>query len=172
MEHAQREDEVFDLVDENDRVIGTATRKEVHSKKLFHRAIHVLLFNKLGQVFLQRRSPWKDTAPNCWDSSASGHVDTGEAYYDTAIRECEEELGIQIESLEKLIKLHPDSQNGWEFVEVYLGKHEGPFVLNPAEISDGAWFSKEEVEELLSSSPDQCAAAFKQVWDALESSSF
>ena len=168
MQPAQRDDEVFDLVDENDNVIGTATRKEVHTQKLFHRAIHVLLFNKADQVFLQKRSQWKDTAPNCWDSSASGHVDSGEAYYDTAIRECEEELGIQIDHLEPFTKLHPDAQNGWEFVEVFIGQHEGPFELNPSEISDGKWFSREKVEDLLKTSPEQCASAFKQVWDVWE----
>ena len=137
MQLAQRDDEVFDLVDAEDQVIGTATRREVHTRKLFHRAVHVLLFNQAGQVFLQKRSPNKDTAPNCWDSSASGHVDSGENYYDTALRECQEELGVEIGQLNKLTKLHPDQQNGWEFVEVFLGHHEGPFELNPAEITDG-----------------------------------
>ena len=165
MHLAQRDDEVFDLVDSEDNVIGMATRKEVHSQKLFHRAVHVLLFNQAGQVFLQKRSPHKDTAPNCWDSSASGHVDSGETYYATAIRECQEELGVEIEQLEKLTKLHPDQQNGWEFVEVFLGQHEGPFDLNPAEITEGKWCSQEDVDRMIEEIPDLLASAFKQVWE-------
>ena len=169
MQLAQRDDEVFDLVDLEDNVIGTATRKEVHTRKLFHRAVHVLLFNEAGQVFLQKRSPNKDTAPNCWDSSASGHVDSGEAYYTTAIRECQEELGVEVEELERLTKLHPDQQNGWEFVEVYHGRHEGPFELNPAEITEGKWCTVEDVNAMMVEIPEMLAAAFKQVWEVWSS---
>lgn len=164
MQPAQSQDEVFDLVDENDKVIGQATRGEVHSKGLYHRAIHVLLFNNKGQVFLQKRSMAKDTAPGCWDSSASGHVDSGEDYPQTAVRECREELGVEVNGLQKLAKLAPGTENGWEFVEIYTGHHEGPFELHPAEIEDGKWFAPDEVGHLLQSQPETCALSFKQVW--------
>ena len=164
MQAAQSQDEVFDLVDEHDNVIGQATRGEVHAKGLYHRAIHVLLFNSEGQVFLQKRSMAKDTAPGCWDSSASGHVDCGEDYPLTAIRECQEELGVHVQDLQKLAKLPPSAENGWEFVEIYTGQHEGPFQLHPAEIQDGRWFTPAEVDGVLETEPNNCAMSFKQVW--------
>ena len=65
----------------------TATRHTVHREKLLHRAVHIFVFNQRGELFLQRRSQWKDMHPRCWDSSAAGHVNSGDNYDDTAPRE-------------------------------------------------------------------------------------
>jgi isopentenyldiphosphate isomerase len=54
-------------------VVGQNTRREVHARGLWHRAVHVLVFNARGEVFLQKRSMKKDIAAGKWDSSASGH---------------------------------------------------------------------------------------------------
>ena len=52
--------EIFDIVDECDEVIGSASREEVHRKGLKHRSVH-LVFNRKGEVLLQKRSMQKDT---------------------------------------------------------------------------------------------------------------
>ncbi|HEY5743313.1 MAG TPA: 16S rRNA (adenine(1518)-N(6)/adenine(1519)-N(6))-dimethyltransferase RsmA, partial [Terrimicrobiaceae bacterium] len=57
---AQRDEEMFCVVDENDRVSGSETRQTVHVNNLRHRAVHVLIFNRKGELFLQKRSIWKD----------------------------------------------------------------------------------------------------------------
>ncbi|MEK9738209.1 MAG: NUDIX domain-containing protein [Euryarchaeota archaeon] len=70
--------EIFDIVNDSDKVIGSASRNEVHNRGLKHRSVHLLIFNKRGAVLLQKRSMEKDTFPGVWDSSVSGHVDSGE----------------------------------------------------------------------------------------------
>ena len=107
MEPAQRDDEIFDVVDALDRVISQATRREVHAQGLLHRAVHILILNSSGEVFLQKRSMAKDTHPDCWASSASGHLDAGEDYLSAAIRECKEELGVSFQEFEFLFKITP-----------------------------------------------------------------
>ena len=87
-------EEIFDIVNERDEVIGQAPRKQVHATGLWHRAVHVLVFNARGEVFLQKRSMLKDTARGKWDSSSSGHLDTGEDYDICAVREVREEVGV------------------------------------------------------------------------------
>ncbi|HWB58583.1 MAG TPA: 16S rRNA (adenine(1518)-N(6)/adenine(1519)-N(6))-dimethyltransferase RsmA, partial [Chthoniobacteraceae bacterium] len=79
--------ELFDVVDEQNRVIGAASRHEVHSQKLRHRAVHIFVFNKAGELFLQKRSRWKDKQQRKWDSSAAGHLNSGDEYDPTAARE-------------------------------------------------------------------------------------
>jgi len=79
-------EEQFDVVDELDRVIGQAPRSQVHAQKLLHRAIHVFLFNSQGELLLQMRTSTKDEYPDCYTSSASGHVSAGEYYDGTAHR--------------------------------------------------------------------------------------
>src|SRR5882724_4390992 len=88
-------EEIFDVVNERDEVIGQNLRREVHRLGLRHRAVHVLVFNRRGELFLQKRSMTKDTFPGAWDSSASGHVDSGEDYDACAIRELREEIGLE-----------------------------------------------------------------------------
>jgi isopentenyldiphosphate isomerase len=53
-------EEIFDVVNERDEVIGHKSRAEVHRLGLLHRAVHVLVFNSRGQIFLQKRSMTKD----------------------------------------------------------------------------------------------------------------
>ena len=89
-------EEIFDVVNERDEVVGQAPRQEVHARGLWHRAVHVLVFNARGEIFLQKRSLKKDIAAGKWDSSASGHLDTGEAYDACAVREVREEIGLEL----------------------------------------------------------------------------
>ena len=72
--------EIFDVVDHQDRVIGQAPRHEVHARGLRHRAVHILVFDEAGALFVQKRAATKDTFPLRYDSSASGHVNNGEQY--------------------------------------------------------------------------------------------
>ena len=62
-------EEIFDAVNERDEVIGQRPRSEVHRLGLEHRAVHVLVFNARGELFLPKRSLKKDCFPGAWDSS-------------------------------------------------------------------------------------------------------
>ena len=64
-------EELFDVVDADDNVIGVGGRSKVHRERLFHRAVHVFVFNAKGELYLQKRSITKDTAPGKWVSSCS-----------------------------------------------------------------------------------------------------
>src|ERR1700704_2711089 len=135
MNQAQKSDEIFDVVNDRDEVIGREIRAKVHRLGLKHRAVHVLIFNRQGEIFLQKRSMKKDTFPGAWDSSASGHLDTGETYDACAVREVDEELGLILAAPPvRLLKFAACLETGQEHVWVYRHQAEGPFQLNPEEI--------------------------------------
>jgi len=141
-------DEIFDVVDENDRVIGREARAEVHRRGLLHRAIHVLVFNSQGQIFLQKRSMSKDTFPGAWDSSSSGHLGCGEDYDVCAVRELQEEIGLApTEPPERLFKVDACAETDQEHVWVYRCFSDGPLKLNVEEVENGDWFSPNKVTE-------------------------
>lgn len=166
---AQRDDEVFDLVDENDLVVGQATRSEVHRRKLWHRAVHAWVFNQAGQVFLQKRSMAKDMAPGCWDSSCSGHVDTGEGYDEAVVRELGEEIGVFLAARPaRFLYERACAETGWEFVWVYRLEHEGPFKLHPAEIDGGEWREPSEISKAITENPSAYAPAFTHLWTKVQ----
>ncbi len=155
--------EIFDVVDADDRVIGRASRHDVHRQKLLHRAVHVFVFNTKGELFLQRRSQWKDSHPLRWDSSAAGHVNTGHTYDETAPREIEEELGVTA-PVELLWPIAAGENTGWEFVRLYRAQHDGPFQLNPAELDGGGFFTLDQVERWTTARPQDFATGFLECW--------
>jgi 16S rRNA (adenine1518-N6/adenine1519-N6)-dimethyltransferase len=157
--------ERFPVVDEQDRVLGDAPRDEVHGNNLRHRAVHIFIFNALGELFLQKRSRWKDRHPRLWDSSAAGHVNAGEEYDAAANRELEEELGIRAE-LKRVAKLGATEQTGQEFIGLYHGRHDGPFKLPAAEIEHGEFFPTDVVAGWLQARPADFAPGFVECWHA------
>lgn len=158
--------ERFAVVDSDDRVIGDAPRGEVHANNLLHRAVHILLFNNAGELFLQKRSRLKDRHPGVWDSSAAGHVDAGEDYDTAAVRELEEELGVGA-PLERVVKLPASEQTGAEFIWLYRGRHNGPFRLARDEIELGRFFPPALVTAWLHARPEDFAPGFAECWKAL-----
>ena len=160
-----RTEDIFDVVNECDEVIGRAPRSEVHARGLLHRAIHVLVFNSRGEVFLQKRSMKKDRQPGVWDSSCSGHVDSGEDYDQTAVRELQEEIGLRLKAAPaRLFKIDACAETDAEFVWVYQCQSNGPFQLDPDEIDAGDWFAPERVAQWIKEKPEEFAPAFMLIW--------
>lgn len=163
------QEDIFDIVDENDKVVGQAPRSEAHAKKLRHRAVHVLIFNPDGELFMQKRSMSKDTWPGAWDSSCSGHVDSGEDYLEAAQRELMEELGYEPkEELEFMFKLLPCEETGEEFINVYRVLGTGPFRLNHDEIEIGEWMNIPNLLERIEYTPQRFSSAFRLVMVRLQ----
>ena len=161
-------EEIFDVVTERDEVTGQAPRREVHARGLWHRAVHVLVYNAQGQVFLQKRSHKKDTAAGLWDSSSSGHVDSGEEYDPCAVREVREEIGLHLEQPPaRLFKVDACRETGWEFCWIYRCESEGPFQLHPEEIETGGWFAPEHVTRWVRERPQEFAPAFVLIWQRI-----
>lgn len=158
-------EEIFDVVNERDEVVGRAPRREVHARGWLHRAVHVLVYNSRGEVFLQKRSMRKDRQPGLWDSSSSGHLDSGEDYDTCAVRELREELGLVIaRPPERLFKLDACEETDQEFVWIYRCESEGPFELNVEEIEAGGWFAPAVVARWMAEKPEEFATALLYLW--------
>lgn len=143
---AEGKEEVFDVVDEENRVVGRASRKEVHrNPELIHRVAHVLVFDTSGELFLQKRSRRKDIQPGKWDTSVGGHVDLGESVEAAALREMREELGIREAPIEFLYSYLHRSEVESEFVSTYRCTWNGPIEIQPEEIEEGRFWSWEEI---------------------------
>lgn len=144
--------EYFDIIDENDKIIGKASRDECHKKGLLHRAVHIMIINSKGKMLLQKRSMKKDLYKGWWIDAAAGHVDSGESYEGTAKREMMEELGIDV-NIEELFRVRKKyASNSYvdnEIVTVYLGKSNGPFKFDKNEVDFVKFFPPKKVLEML-----------------------
>lgn len=122
-------DEPIDVLDENGNPTGRiTTNEEAHAQGLWHRVAHVWMYNRKGEVVLQKRSPHKETSPSLWDISAAGHIRAGESPIEGALRELKEELGIAVSPglLKKIMVRKTDSRHARthlhtrEFAHVYI----------------------------------------------------
>jgi 16S rRNA (adenine1518-N6/adenine1519-N6)-dimethyltransferase len=158
-------DERLPVVDEKDRILRSARRSDVHGNNSRHRAVHILIFDQAGEVYLQQRSRLKDRHPLKWDSSAAGHVEAKEGYDETARRELEEELGINV-PLEKVLKLPASARTEQEFVWLYRGEIRGSPIVNRSEIETGAFFPPAIIDDWVAARPEDFAPGFVECWKA------
>lgn len=146
--------DLLQLVDSSDADMGTATRAEVHALGLPHRSVHVAVHDVHGRLLLQKRSRFKDTSPGKWDISVGGHLDAGETYLDAALRECREEIGIEVgESDLEALGLHWFLENPLdrERVATFAVKHRGPFAPNPGEVDEVRFLAADEIDAWIAS---------------------
>ncbi len=145
---AQRGDEVFDIVDASNRVIGQGLRSDIHARGLLHRAVHILWIRSDGQLCLQRRSFRKDSCPGLISTSCAGHLDAGEDYLPAACRELSEELGLTVAphqlSFLDTCEAHPDL--GHEFVQVFLLRTDLPTRIHLPEVDALLWRTPVEAD--------------------------
>lgn len=143
-------EEMFDIVDEHDCVIGTAPRSRCHGDpSLVHRTAHVIVFHPDGErILLQLRTKTKDIQPGKWDTAVGGHLDHGEDYETAARREMSEELGLD-PGLPLRFLFHSKIRNTVESenVGVFSLVSAGPFVFQRSEIDEVRFFTRRELEE-------------------------
>lgn len=158
-------DELFDLIDENDRVIGRETRTVVHRRGLWHRGAHILLFDRDGRLFVQQRSGKKSQSPLTLDCSVSEHVKAGEEYHDAAIRGLSEELGVEGIEIRPLVKFKMNYGPGDnEISMIYKGTVDPDQIrFDPEEIERVDAYTLEELGTLLEQKPGMFSYWFGQI---------
>lgn len=144
------DEEWFPLVDEAGNIIGRATRRECHNgSKRLHPVVHLHIYNKEGDLLLQKRSQTKDIQPGKWDTAVGGHVDYGESIEEALRREAREELGIKSFEAEVMARYVFESDIEKELVHTYRTIYEGPFTLNKEELDDARFWLIDEIESQL-----------------------
>lgn len=146
------QEERFQLVDGEGRPTGSAPRSQCHGDpSLVHAVVHLQIRDRSGRLYLQQRSPRKDLYPGYWDTAVGGHVQAGEPVLLALAREAREELGIRAGGARPLFTYLHGSEVETEFVHAFGWVGDGPFRPDPEEISDGRFFTRQEIEARLGS---------------------
>jgi len=130
-------DEIISIVDENNTEIAAVPRRIMREQNLIHRAAYILVFNKAGELFIQRRTMSKDIYPGFWDVAAGGVVLANESYEDSARRELLEELGVGDDHLTHCFDHYYEDHSNRVWGRVFKCTSEGPFVFQPEEVEYG-----------------------------------
>ena len=145
-----KEEEWFDIVTPEGKIIGKAPRSVVHGNpELLHPVVHVHIINSNGELFLQKRSETKDVYPGYWDTAVGGHVSSGETIEHALHRESEEELGISMAKFRPLFRYVMRNDFESELVHGFLLRDDGPFYINKDEISEARFWKVHEIEQQL-----------------------
>lgn len=147
MRKMNRAEEWFPLVNEAGETVGKATRRTCHNgSKLLHPVVHLHIYNRAGDLYLQKRSVRKDIQPGKWDTAVGGHVDLGETIEVALQREVREELGITDFIPEFLMRYVFESALEKELVNTFRTVYEGPFLPDADEIEEARFWSIPEIE--------------------------
>ena len=159
-----KEDEVFELVNDQDEVIGREFRGNVHRQGLLHRAVYCWVFNSSGQVLIQRRSPLKKIGPNQWDLSVAEHLQPGENYHSASVRGLHEELGIATDGAHVKGPLQPthkrELHQGEEFHDIELVQSyrldgwTGSVALTDGEVAEVRWLALDDLKSEVEAAPE------------------
>ena len=147
---SHKNEEWFDIYDKHRQKIGKAPRSVCHGRTfLLHRVVHLLVFNSLGQILLQKRQMSKKIQPGKWDTSVGGHIATEETTQLALQRESIEELGLDIKACK--IKFLYDyimiSNIEKEWVFTFFTKWDGPFHHQVEEISELRFWDFDEIRD-------------------------
>jgi isopentenyldiphosphate isomerase len=157
------------IVNEADEIIGSATKQEAWSRNLIHRIVRIMAEDGNGNILLQRRAPDKDIFPDCWDNSAAGHVDAGEAYEPAARREMMEEIGegvpLELVGTYRSNETHGDKHFN-RFTTVYrCYLDHTPQRLEVGKVTAVQWMPLADVQRLVAEHPDQVSDGLRQVME-------
>ncbi|BAZ02696.1 hypothetical protein NIES37_67090 [Tolypothrix tenuis PCC 7101] len=141
-------DEILDIVDERDRVIGQKKRSEIYNQGLYNfRVVNAFVVNSLGQLWIPRRSAQKQIFPRCLDVSMGGHVESGETYEDALQRELQEELNLELKMLKVRLLgyLIPHQHQVSAFMKVYEIKLDSQPEYNENDFIESFWLNPDEL---------------------------
>ena len=144
-----RNDELLDIVDQNDQVVGQKYRTEIYAQNSSNfRVINAFLINSQKQVWIPRRSPHKKLFPLCLDASVGGHVASGESYDRALERESQEELNIEISQVphKLLAKLTPHQHGVSAYMNVYVIVTEQEPAYNTNDFISATWFAISDLQ--------------------------
>ena len=157
--------EIVAVVDEKDKVIGYATRREVHDKGLLHREVALVIINSKEECLVQKR---KDN--NKWSFSCGGHFPKNQSYIEAVVREAKEEIGLSVQKKElvEVAYFRHSSSPGKNvfndrFVKVFLLKKDillSKIFIDKEEVSEVRYFTKKELEECANSKEKVLSSAF------------
>lgn len=146
-------DELVDIVDLDDRVVGVASREDMRDRNLRHRCAEIAVVNTAGEIYVHRRTQTKDVYPGMYDMVVGGVLASGESWDEGAARELAEETGIAGVSLRFLLDHVFDGPQERALMRLYEVTWDGPIVPQLEEIAWGAFVTFEELGRMLAEHP-------------------
>ena len=155
-------EEILEVVDRKNNVIGLEKRSVIHEKNLLHRSVNLVSVNDQGHVIISKRSPDKDQYPGCWSFIAAGHMKPKENPIDSLLREIHEELRLEVDP-EYITVLPAEEKSGNHFAYIYFSKLSKPLSsirFNKKEVSNIRELKVKDLLKEIKECPESFSPAF------------
>ncbi|WP_419787897.1 NUDIX hydrolase [Pseudodesulfovibrio sp.] len=160
------DNQLVEVVDTDNRPLAVLPKDLVHRQMLHHKSAQVLIFNPQKKIYLQRRPPLKQFFPGRWDVSARTHLRVGEAAYDAALRTLQDELRLEVDTLQVKKTLPACPETGFERISIFIvNRNTQPIIPNPEEVSEGYYFSREELTCLIKEFKELLTPNLVTLWE-------
>jgi len=145
------------LVDSRDKIIGFEEKHLAHSKGLLHRAFSIIVFNRKGELLLQRRSLDKYHSSGLWANTCCSHLPKDSVMDEFIHKRLLDEMGFDC-NLTFVTKFHyqvdfGDGMTENEIDHVFIGRFDGNLCTNPREVSDWKWVNEDWLIEEVKNKP-------------------
>ena len=159
------------LVDEKDNAVGKEEKLEAHRQGKLHRAFSIYVFNKKGQLMLQKRHSAKYHSGGLWTNTCCSHPRPGEPLSEAAHRRLQDEMGFDCELKEAFSFIyHVSLDKGLaehEYLHIFIGNFEGTPVINEEEAEGWKWMDFKELCQDMKKNPQAYTKWFQLTIDRL-----
>lgn len=128
----------------------TMRRGDAQPEGYFRLVVHVYIFNREGEMLIQKRQPFKKGWPNRWDITVGGCALSGEDSRAAIGRELQEELGLQFSFTDLCPALTVHFDGGFD--DIYLIEKDidiSELSLQQEEVQAVRWCGKEEILRMI-----------------------
>lgn len=154
------------LVNKKDEPIGWGEKLKVHLQGKLHRAFSIFLFNKKGELLIQKRANSKYHSGGLWANTCCSHPRPNEETKEAAKRRLKEEMGINVSDLKEVFSFIYKANLGrlkeYEFDHVFIGRFNGQPKINKKEVEDFKWISLKELKKDIKKHPQRYTVWLKK----------
>lgn len=154
--------ELVDIVDADNKVVGTVDVETAHTERLMHRVVGIFVYDRNGSLFLQSGNKFQKI-----DLSVGGHVQAGESYAQAAQRELKEELGLDIE-IAHVSTFLPKVAHFNHYWAIYIATAPPNWnFVETEEVQSVTKMETLEIIKMLGDQPDLFTHGFKNAFEEL-----
>ena len=161
------------LVDGKDREVGTGEKLEVHKAGSLHRAFSIFVFNRKGELLLQKRASGKYHSGGLWTNTCCSHPRAGENLEEAVHRRLKQEMGFDCplkEAFSFIYKVRFDNGlHEHELDHVFTGRFDGKPAPDPEEAEGWKWASTEDLKRDVQKNPENYTYWLKVALEKMDS---
>ena len=154
------------IVNKKGKEIGKVEKLRAHQEGRLHRAFSVFIFNKKGELLLQKRAQGKYHSGGLWSNTCCSHPQPGLDIKNEAEKRLKEEMGIKTglrEVFSFIYKARVGKLIEYEFDHVFFGRFDGQPQIDKEEVEDWRWVSLDKLEKDIRKNPKRYTFWLKKI---------